>query len=396
MEENVGNIKNVNLLILDDIYPHPNSLDSWRGIEISAYLDNFPNSTIYSTMSSISLLGNYTKEEIISRFYKMKPSYISRFVYEEKEACIKKADFVYSIFLNNIWENLEHIEKYGIPFAFELYPGGGFALDNEESDEKLRRVLCSDFFSGVIVTNIVTYNYLISKNYCLRNKVSLIAGCVLNNQVWQEQYILKKNFGFEKENFDIAFVAYKYSKYGIDKGYDIFVKVAKELHKISNKFHFHVVGNFNEEVLEVNDLAGFIHFYGIQNAKWFNDFYQDIDVLLSPNKAFVLNEGAFDGFPTGCGIDAIIRKTVLIASDELNQNTLGQYQNGTDLYIVLNDPRLIIDRILFLYRYPHVLKKMSYLGFEKAKTIYSDAMQLKTRISFLGNCMRSNILQRGD
>ena len=29
------------LFIVDDVFPHPRSVDSWRGVEFHSYLDNF-------------------------------------------------------------------------------------------------------------------------------------------------------------------------------------------------------------------------------------------------------------------------------------------------------------------------------------------------------------------
>lgn len=375
--------KNV-LCILDDVFPHPHSINSWRGTEFFSYLDNFSNSLIITSLSSIGLLGKESKRKILNEFHQNHTQYSKRLIYDPKniEYYLKNAGMAYLIFLNNIWTHLNILEKHEIPFIFELYPGGGFALGNIESDQKLRRVMESRCFKGVIVSNIVTYRYLLEGKYCQAQKVCFIPGCVLNNNSWEKDITTKKYFGYDKDTFDIAFAAYRYSDFGVDKGYDVFIQVIKTLHELSKKFRFHVVGNFDESIIDVNELKGYIEFYGVKETDWFNNFYKGVDVFVSPNRSSILNKGAFDGFPTGCCIEALVRKTVLIATDEMNQNN-GQYENGKDIFIVNENPQIIVDRILFLFRYPYILRDMSENGCYRARDLYSYNRQIKTRINYL-------------
>lgn len=375
-------------VILDDIFPHPYSLNSWRGIEFFSYLDNFQDTMILSTLDSISLLGGYSKEEIIELYEENYPLYFEKFqcLEQKKTLDLENAGFVYSIFLNNIWNNMEYIEKYRIPFVFELYPGGGFALDNLESDQKLKKIMASECFKGVIVSSVVTYEYLLNKKMCEKSKINLIQGCIVNS--WNRGEKTKKlTYGSQKETFDIAFAAYKYSEKGHDKGYDVFIAVAKELSKISKDFVFHVIGNFDEQTIDVTSLGKRIHFYGVREETWFEDFYKNVDVFLSPNRAFELNKGSFDGFPTGCAIDALLEEVVLIATDELRQN-MGQYINGEDLFIVDNNITIIMDRILYLYNNPQKIYEIGHRGAVRAKYIYSKEKQILPRVEYLKNKMK--------
>lgn len=300
---------------------------------------------------------------------------------------MQEADLVYFIFLNNVWRHLAALEKYKIPFVFELYPGGGFALNNTESDRKLETVLRSEYFKGIVVSSYVTYEYLLERAYCSSEQIFLIPGCILGNHAWKPELTQKKYYGIDKDVFDVVFAAYRYSETGSDKGYDTFVEAAKILHRKSDKFRFHVVGNFDETILDVGELKGSIQFYGIRDEKWFDEFYKNADVFISPNKSGILSEGTFDGFPTGCGMDALIRQVVLIAADELKQNH-GQYDNGKDIYIVKNNLQIIVDRVWFLFQHPYMLKCIGKSGFEKASDIYSYKKQLKPRIEFLYGCMK--------
>jgi glycosyltransferase involved in cell wall biosynthesis len=380
------------LFIVDDVFTHPRSVDSWRGVEFHSYLDNFFEAQIITSLASIKLLNSMAEDEIMREYQQKYPQYKNRVsaLSENEFLCLQDADMAYFIFLNNVWSSLDAIEKYKTPFIFQLYPGGGLALNNIESDRKLREVMQSYYFRGVIVSSIVIYQYLIEYGFCHKEQILLLPGCVMNNQVWKDAAIDKRYYGKDKDCFDIAFASYRYSKYGEDKGYDVFVKAAQTLHKISDKFKFHVIGNYDEKILDVSNLGDAIKFYGVRDVNWFNAFYQDIDVFLSPNKSSILDGGSFDGFPTGCGMDALIRKVVLIATDDLEQNN-GQYCNGMDIFIVKNNLQIIMDRIMFLFQHPYMLKRYGECGFKKAKELYSYERQIRPRIQFINSILKQNI-----
>lgn len=380
------------LYIVDDLFPHPRSVDSWRGTEFHAYLDEFHNAKVFTSLSSVNLVGTIAKEKIQAQYRERHSQYSSKVEYLEQGEVppLQDADMAYFIFLNNAWGCFDMIERHKVPFIFELYPGGGFALNNKESDDKLEKLLQSKCFKGVIVSSWVVYGYLLEHRFCRQDQILFISGCVLNNQIWKKGSGEKRYYGTDKLSFDIAFAAYRYSETGSDKGYDIFLEIAKILHRKSDKFHFHVIGNFDKTILDVRELGESIHYYGIRDEEWFNEFYSDIDVFISPNRSSVLNEGAFDGFPTGCGVDALIRKVVLIGTDDLGQNH-GQYQNGRDLYIVNNHPQMITDRVFFLFQHPHLIKHIGECGFKRASMLYSYERQLKSRIAFIASAMERRV-----
>ena len=227
------------IYIIDDLFPHPRSVNSWRGTEFHAYLDVFFEAQILTSLASVHLLDSKTKNEIMIEYQEKYPQYSKRIsvISEQEYPCIQDADLAYFIFLNNAWNNLNIIEKNRTPFILELYPGGGLALSNMESDKKLEAVMNSDCYMGVIVSNYIVYHYLIDHGFCDKEKICLLPGCVMNNQIWQDAKGEKHYYGIDKEYFDIAFASYRYSKCGEDKGYDVFIELAKALHEISDKFH---------------------------------------------------------------------------------------------------------------------------------------------------------------
>jgi glycosyltransferase involved in cell wall biosynthesis len=223
----------------------------------------------------------------------------------------------------------------------------------------------------VIVTTKITLDYLLNNNLCNENKILFIYGVVVNSSITKESdnaiRLIKKN----KLSFDICFVAHKYSPEGKDKGYDIFIQVAKQLSKIHDNIKFHVVGNFNDTDIDITEIKLKIKFYNTLETSEFPDFYHGIDIILSPNSSFVLAPGAFDGFPTGACIEAGLNSVALFVTDDLNQNIF--FKEGEE----------IVNKILHYYLNPAKLYSIANNGKEKIQAIYNLEAQMKPRIGIL-------------
>lgn len=76
----MGEYKEGKLYIVDDLFPHPRSIDSWRGIEFHAYLDVFFEAKIFTTMSSIGMVGIMQKDEVMEDYRMKYPQYRTRVV----------------------------------------------------------------------------------------------------------------------------------------------------------------------------------------------------------------------------------------------------------------------------------------------------------------------------
>ncbi|MEP7092893.1 MAG: glycosyltransferase, partial [Flavobacterium sp.] len=216
--------------------------------------------------------------------------------------------------MSNIYRNLVWLEKYKIPFVFTLYPGGGFQVEDLISDQILQKVLASPQFRKVIVTQLYTKEYLIKNNFCEANKIEYVFGCVVPQLSLNANLSFKKKYP-DKETFDIVFCAAKYMSKGLDKGYDVFIALAHSLIKKYDFVRFHVVGGFDKEEIDVTLLDGKITFYGYQKFDDLNTIYQQMDVIVSPNKPFLYGKGAFDGFPLGTVIEAVLNNVVAIVTD---------------------------------------------------------------------------------
>ena len=66
----------MDLVILDDIFPHP--LSAFRMQEYISYLKEFKHLEIYSSGASVGLLGERTFDEVITDFKGKHPEYADR------------------------------------------------------------------------------------------------------------------------------------------------------------------------------------------------------------------------------------------------------------------------------------------------------------------------------
>jgi glycosyltransferase involved in cell wall biosynthesis/predicted O-methyltransferase YrrM len=367
------------IAITDDIFPHP--LSAFRLQEFISYLKEFENIRIYSSGLSAHVLGSKTLVELIVDFKRKFPEYSEKIKVLTPDLVLN-AKLLYTVFLGNIHFNIEQIERSKIPFVFTLYPGGTFGLNNPKSDLMLKRVTSSPCFRRVIVTQQVTYDYLIEKNFCTPDQIEFIFGVVTPIEQVEAEYIHKKHFGIDKDTLDICFVAYKYTERGIDKGYDVFIDIATALSEKYSNIQFHVVGGFDENVLNVSHLEQRIKFYGAQETEWFDEFYKDKDIILSPNIPFKIFEGSFDGFPTGSCIDAGLRGTAIFCTDELQLNS-NFFVDGEEIVIIPHDARQVTDIIEGYYQNPRKIKMIAEKGRQKIKQLYSFEAQILPRINVL-------------
>lgn len=372
-------LQDVSVAIIDTIFPH--SMSGFRYQEFSSILNEIPNSVVYTTGEDVKILGNDTIDELLVTYKRNNPEMANRifFLKDENVICAK---LLYCTFLSIAYYKLIcYAEKYKIPFIFTLYPGGGLALGTEKGDKMLKRVFDSPWFYKVIVTQDNIYKYLLEKGFCQEEQIELIFGVVMPLEKIEKQVTEKKHYGINKKTLDICFVAHKYTKQGEDKGYDIFIAVAKILSKKYNFIHFHVVGSWDEKIINTEGIQN-ITFYGSQGQDWFDEFYKDKDIILSPNINGKIFDGSFDGFPTGCVTDAAIRDVAMFLTDPLLLNN-NRFIDGEEIVIVQHSVTDVVEKIEYYLDKPEKLKVLCENGREKVKKLYNYDAQISTRLKVL-------------
>ena len=373
------------LLLYDTIFPHP--LSGFRYEEFKELLREFENSKIiveplsYPVVKTSVHMHKIHIEELKSKYPFLKNKFQNNLLININ------TKLFYCVFLGIIYKNLSWLEQHSIPFIFTLYPGGGFNVNDARSDEQLRRVLKSPQFKKVIVTQLYTKNYLIDKNFCSVDQIEYVFGGVVPQNTFK---IIKEEKVFYpiKKTFDIVFCAAKYMPKGIDKGYDVFIEVAHRLEKKYDFVRFHVVGGFDKDEIDVSMLSAKIIYYGYQNFDNLASIFENMDVIVSPNKPFYLNKGAFDGFPLGTVVEAVLNNVVAIVTDNLHQNTV--FLEHKELIIAKADVSAFENEIEELIQNPEKLITISKAGKDKFFKIYSNEYQMQPRIKILRDEIKKN------
>jgi glycosyltransferase involved in cell wall biosynthesis len=374
------------LLILDDMFPQ--MLSAFRIAEYNAYLEHFEDARVCSTATAFPLAGETRPfREVVREYENYYPQYRGR-VLKYTPTQDMRSGLVYTIFINNAYEFIDVAERYGSPLVFTLYPGGGFRLGDRNSDSKLRRVLSSPSFRKVIVTQQITYDYLVEQRLCLPNQIQFIYGGVLPSHLLSNNVQDKRRFRENKNTFDICFVANKQMQRGVDKGYDVFIEVARLLSGVCKEMVFHIVGPFDADDIDVRDIEDRVHFYGWRHTSFFPEFYATMDIILSPNRPFVLGPGLFDGFPTGCCIEAGLCGVAVFCTDPLQQN--GRFQDGQEIVILRPNAEEICDQVLHYYDRLGELYALSSQGQQAFREVFDLSAQMKPRLDTLSSLLKSN------
>ena len=368
----------IDLLVVDDNFPVKES--AFRYEEFTKILQNINNSMVLSTFESIRYSGKKSRKALLQSVN----SEISNCILTKLPQNVNKCKMLYGLFLYNTYNYILPIaEKYKIPFAFTLYPGGRFSLNDSKSDLQLKRIFASKYFKKVIVTQRVTYNYLIDNNLCGRDKIAYIFGGILREQDLNR----KIDHNIQKNKLNICFTAFKYSKFGEDKGYDVFIKIV-ERYKNNSNINFHVVGNFDEKVIPIEKVEN-LKFYGIKEPEWFYDFYKNIDMIISPNIPGKINNGSFDGFPTSCVLEAGLNEVAMFCTDDLKQND-NHFKDGRDIIIIKHDVEEICAKIDYYSKHKEELIDLGKNGRAKIQEVYGYNSQIKPRINIINEIMKSN------
>jgi glycosyltransferase involved in cell wall biosynthesis len=365
------------IAVIDDFFPH--KLSAFRYEEFHSYLEAMPGVSVHATPPDFNRIGERrTVREVFEAYTNEYPAHAGR-VLPLHQGAFPAADAYYAVFLTNIGNHLPSIQQYGRPFAFTLYPGGGFAVDRPEIDAGMAWVFGSPYFRKVIATQPLIRDYILDKGFCDPARILYIPGGVVPRSAF-EPPPPKPRYGRAKAALDIAFVAAKYSPIGADKGYDLFVEAAKVLVALGIDARFHVVGNFTPDILDLGAAGPRFRFYGFRPREFFVTFYSLMDVFVSPNRPFIL-KGGFDGFPTGAAIEAGLQGVALLLTDPLGFNSI--FHDGEDAIIIRPERDHIVARILQVMQDPARLAEIGERGRIALTAAFCREAQIEPRIAML-------------
>lgn len=367
------------LLIIDDIYP--SSFSPFRTIEYNHYLSFF-NCALLSLegwnlwIDNSSFVDNKRKQQSTVG--------LDLRIYDFKKKYEMGARLAYITFLGNASRLLPYLEERKLPFILQLYPGGGFAVDQEDTDDKLRKVLTSKLCRKVIVTQTLSRDYILQEKIgCPADKIEFIFGGVFDSNTEFEFSRDKKLYGRDKETLDLCFVAHKYGDDLVSKGYDYFIAMAHNLAPRFDHLRFHVVGSYEPTDIDVSTFHDRITFHGRQPSDFFASFYPKMDAIISVNRPFVLAPGAFDGFPTGACLEAGFRGVANLINDPLGLNSV--FVDGQDILILEDDIDRDAEKIASLLSNPTRLSELGKATCESFGRVMNVDRQLWQRTRLIAS-----------
>lgn len=375
-----NDLKIIDLMIIDDVFPHP--VSGFRLTEFNTYLDLF-DCKVFCTGKSSPLLGKEPFDEILESYLANRPNMINRVVKAEQITVQarfhEKYRIAYFCFLKNAYDAVSVMEENEIPFIFELYPGGMFQLESEKTNKMLRRVMDSKCFRKVIVTQDITRDYLLQHEFCSLEHIVMIFGVVIPQEVLLHPIRLEHHQG---KALKICFASVRYSTHGEDKGYDRFISIAKRILGTGRRIEFHVIGNFDETVIPLDEIEGSIHFHGILPNAELHRVLEDMDIMVALNKNGVLESGSFDGFPTATCIEAGLCGVLNICTDPLELNN-GRFRNHEEIEITDGSVEMVVEKILYYDDHRDELKKVIEKQYNRVQDLYSFEAQMKPRIELI-------------
>jgi len=359
--------------ILDDFFP--NLLTGFRVAEYNAYLQAFPQVRV------LSCLPDFLAQHAV---YAARYPDLACRVQPYSPEWLRGCELAYLNFLNNAVFFLPALEHHGVAFILTLYPGGGFGLNEPESDAKLTRVLASKLLQAIIVTQPVTHDYL--RAFARQRQLHLppvhpIDGLVVNPIYFAGQPLPPVTpSAANSQGLNICFVAERYMPLGANKGYPDFIAAALALADLSH-LQFHVVGGgFTPQEIDVSALGKRIQFHGRLDTDHLRRFFSDMDLIISPNQPRLLHPGNFDGFPTGCCVEAALCGVAVMATDALQQNP--GYVDGESIFLLDAAAPLsqqIESRLRDLSSQSHKLTTVGESGQALTRHLYAPERQIGAR-----------------
>ena len=363
------------ICVLDDFFP--NLLTGFRVAEYNTYLTEFKNLQILSSY------GHFEEHHL--QYALQYPQFASR-VRQFSPSALAGSRLAYLNFLNNAIQFLPHLTEANLPFLLTLFPGGGFGLHEPESDAKLLRVLTSPLLRAVIVNQLITRDYLL--DFAERHQLPPISLQVLPGLSLNPIYFEISDrswFGAGKPQMDICFVAEKYMPAGANKGYPEFIAAAHQLAAVDERLRFHVVGSFDANDINVQALGDRLRFYGRLNTAELKTFFLGMDLIVSPNRPYLLHPGNFDGFPTGCCAEAALCGVAVMATDILHQNP-GYPPGQAMLFLPDRQEHIvqaIVQGVIQLLATPERLKDCALQGQRLTRIFNAPSAQLGPRLALL-------------
>jgi glycosyltransferase involved in cell wall biosynthesis len=364
--------------IYDEMLPSTHS--PFRTLEYLHYLNFFPSAILASMEGWQLAVENASFEDLRDTLPTSEDSRSRVMRLRDADDIVVKLGYV--TFLDNAVRLLPYFKERKIPFIFQLYPGGTFSPNDPAGDDRLRSVVNCELCRKVIVTQILSRDYLIGRIGCDPAKIVFIYGGVYNSSNGFNFYEHKVQYPRDKDKLDICFVAHRYGQNLSVKGYDRFIEVAKRLSASDERLRFHVVGDYRPEDIRLSgQLSERITFHGKQPNGFFKAFYPKMDVILSLNRPDNQDVGPFDGFPTGACMEAGFNGVLNCITDPLKLNIA--FRDGQDIVLLDGDVGSAVKRLRDLLADPEKLYSIAHANWLAFRAVFDVGDQLWERVKVI-------------
>jgi glycosyltransferase involved in cell wall biosynthesis len=365
--------KPMTVAILDDLFPWKGS--GFRFAEFDYLLKNSSDIKVFSTLESLGFVNQLEN----------KGSILKNLPYGEKFQTVRSFDEVpkmqayYCIFLNNLSSIIKLAERDSAPFAFTLYPGGGFHL-YEKSFLQLRSIFEHPLFHTVIVTQPKTLE-VVKKLGCAPEKIKYIFGVVAECK--EANLHSFSIFKLRQKVKGIVWAAHRYEDLGHDKGLDLFIQMADEFISRGSHIKFHVIGPWRDAVAALSKFPDSYLVYEVLPIERLVSFFSKIDVAVFPTRPNINFHGRFDGFPTATMVQAAIAGAITVSTNPLGQVTpLIPDVHYIEIEATLESLNAAIHKIL---KDPKGAARLAKQSQKKFMTVYSRDSQLASRLEVINS-----------
>jgi glycosyltransferase involved in cell wall biosynthesis len=260
-----------------------------------------------------------------------------------------------------------------------VYPGC-FLIDNPQSDQRIRELIDTPGFTGVIATQPITVDYLISKFSIPQECIHFAFGGFFRLPAAN----LRTKKILENPRIRVVYCSNRHMPWARDKGLDVFVKTMELLKSQTKKYQPVIIGPFSEEIDEIRERLGhdLVWHDVMRNEDLLTEFSQNSDVFFAFLRPNLQQPGRFDGFPVAAAVQASACGLLVMINDPLKQGA-GVFDSGSDYLESTEDPESCAATILAIDKnrdqHQEISKKMQ----NKVLTIYSKVAQINVREKLL-------------
>jgi glycosyltransferase involved in cell wall biosynthesis len=288
-------------------------------------------------------------------------------------------DAAYSIFTSTIYQALPTIRKARAKFGWTVYPGS-FLIDNPQSDRRIRELIETPGFTGVIATQPLTVDYLISKFSIPRECIYYAFGGFFRMPTKN----LRKQKILDNSRIRVVYCSHRHMPWARDKGLDVFVKAMELIQRETDIYQPVIVGPFSEELGEIRERLGqdlVWHEY-LSNEELLAEFSENSDVFFAFLRPNLVEPGRFDGFPVAAAVQASACGLLVMINDPLKQG-VGVFDSGSDYLESTEDPESCAASLLAIDKNRDQYREISQKMQNKVLEVYSESNQIKVREELL-------------